>query len=266
MKTSAYSRRLRNAHLHGEKQKESFFSHSSDRDQKPFFNTPQTSAQPIQAKLAIGKPDDQYEQEADRVASKVVAKSAQSPDVQQQEADSVQRSTAEGRMEKDKLIQEKIQKMDVQEEEVQAKQEEEEVQTKEEDELQAKQEEEEVQAKQDEEEPVQAKSEAGRVASNGVTQKIKSSAGGGRPLSGEALAGMERAFGADFSRVRIHTDADAVQLNKQLRSQAFTRGQDVFFNEGKYRPETSEGRLLLAHELTHVIQQCGRRTNSPSAK
>ena len=257
MKTSAYSRRLRNAHLHGEKQKESFFSHSSDRDQKPFFKTPQTSAQPVQAKLAIGKPDDQYEQEADRVASKVVAKSAQSPDVQQREADSVQRSTAEGRMEKDKLIQEKIQKMEGQEEEVQ---------TKEEDELQAKQDDEEVQAKEDEEEPVQTKSEAGQVASTEVSQKIKSSAGGGRPLSGEALAGMEKAFGADFSRVRIHTDADAVQLNKQLRSQAFTRGQDVFFNEGKYRPETREGRLLLAHELTHVIQQCGRRANNQTAK
>ena len=64
-----------------------------------------------------------------------------------------------------------------------------------------------------------------------VCQKIKNSAEAGQPLSGEILVEMERAFGADFSRVTIHTDAEAVRLNRQLRSRAFTRGQDVFHNE-----------------------------------
>jgi len=261
----------------GRNKKTPFFPQAAERQRQPFFSTRQTNGPTVQAKLTIGKADDQYEQEADQVANRVVAKSAQSSDVQRQESDSVQRATlmspvedeklgtAEARMEKDKLIQEKIQKMDDQEEGVQAKQEEEEVQTKqEEEEVQAKQEEEEVQAKQEEEEfqakqeeeEVQAKGE--QTESSGVSQKIKNSVGGGKPLSKATQVEMESAFGADFSRVRIHTNADAVELNKQLRSQAFTRGQDVFFNEGKFRPETGEGKLLLAHELTHVVQQCGR--------
>ena len=132
MKTSIHSRRLRNAHQHDEKQKESFFSQSSERERRPFFNTRQAgNAQAVQAKLKIGKPGDRYEQEADRVASNVVARNGQSPEVQRQEPEpgSIQRitlmspaedeklGTAEARMEKDKLIQEKIQRMGGQKEE-----------------------------------------------------------------------------------------------------------------------------------------------------
>ena len=316
MKTSILSRRLRNTHQHEEKQKEPFFSQSSERERRPFFNTRQSrSGQAVQAKLTIGKPGDRYEQEADRAASHVVARNSQSSEVQRQDPGSVQRATlmspaedeklgtAEARMEKDKLIQEKIQRMggqeeeeplqrmEMEEEEAQAKEEEEEVQAKEdEEEVQAKEEEEEVQEVKDEkeevqakeeeekvqakevekvkedEEEVQAKGEGGNVASPGVSQKIKKSARGGRPLSGEIRAEMERAFGTDFSGVNIHTDADSVRLNKNLRSQAFTRGQDIYFNEGKYRPETSAGKLLLAHELAHVVQQCGRTSDGKRKK
>jgi hypothetical protein len=291
MKTT-HSRRLRNAHQHDEKQKEPFFSQTSKREQRPFFNAQQESGQTVQAKLTIGKSGDRYEQEADRVASDVVAKNGQSPRLQRQGLDSIRRmplmipqedeklGTAEARMEKDKLIQEKIQRMSGQKEEekVQAKDEEEEVQAKEEEEkeVQSKEdEEEEVQTKEEEEEEVQAreeeeevqtKEEGGRVASPSVSMKIKKSAGGGMPLSGEVRIEMERAFGADFSGVNIHTDADAVRLNKKLRSQAFTRGQDIFFNEGKYRPETSAGKQLLAHELAHVVQQCGRKSGKKQKK
>jgi hypothetical protein len=66
---------------------------------------------------------------------------------------------------------------------------------------------------------------------------------------------MESRFGADFSNVKIHTGSYATQLSKDLNAQAFTVGNDVYFNEGKYQPESSEGKHLLAHELTHVIQQ-----------
>lgn len=270
MKTSIRSRRLRNIQQHEEKQQEPFFSQSSERKRRPFFNTRQGGgAQAVQGKLKVGKPGDQYEQEADRVASKVVAKSGPSQEIQRQELGTVQRitlmtpaedeklGTAEARMEKDKLIQEKIQRMGGQ---------------KEEEPLQMREmEKEDVQAKEDEDEPlqmteleedeVQAKGGGGNVASPGVSHKIENSAGAGQPLSREILAEMERAFGADFSRVTIHTDAEAVHLNRQLRSRAFTRGQDIFFNEGQYRPETSEGRLLLVHELAHVVQQCGRKSS-----
>jgi len=296
MKTSIRSRRLRNAHQHEEKQQEPFFSQSSERERHPFFNTRQGgTVQTVQAKLTVGKPGDRYEQEADRVASKVAAKSGPSQEIQRQEPGTVQRitlmtpaedeklGTAEARMEKDKLIQEKIQRMggqkeeeplqmmETEEEEVQAKGEEEEeplqMREMEEEEVQAKEEDEEpLQRKELEEEDIQAKGEGGNVASPGVTQKIESSAGAGQSLSREILAEMERAFGADFSRVTIHTDAEAVRLNRQLRSRAFTRGQDIFFNEGQYRPESSEGRLLLVHELAHVVQQCGRKSGSERKK
>lgn len=288
---STHSRRLRNPHVHEEKQKEPFFSHASQREQRPFFGNQQSKGQAVQTKLTIGKPGDRYEQQADQVANQVVDNHSQVPGLQQQELESIQRitlmtpaedeklGTAEARMEKDKLIQEKVQMRGEQEErkkEVQAKEEEEEVQAQqeeEEEELQPKQEEERVQAQQEgeeeeaiqaqqegEEESVQAKTEAaGNVASPGVTKKLKQSADGGQPLTGDILVEMEQAFGANFSNVIIHTDADAVLLNKKLHSQAFTRGHDIYFNQGKYRPETSAGKKLLAHELTHVIQQCGRK-------
>jgi hypothetical protein len=73
---------------------------------------------------------------------------------------------------------------------------------------------------------------------------------------------MERRLGADFSFVRIHTDGEANQMNKLLNARAFTYGNHIYFDKGKYSPETYEGKRLLAHELAHVIQQSGSiRTN-----
>jgi hypothetical protein len=66
---------------------------------------------------------------------------------------------------------------------------------------------------------------------------------------------MQAAYGHDFSRVRVHRDAGAAELCGQVSAVAFTRGSDIFFNNGAYDPEGSRGRRLLAHELTHVVQQ-----------
>jgi myosin heavy subunit len=116
-------------------------------------------------------------------------------------------------------------------------------------------EEEEVQM-QEEEEEVQMKAEAGgSTAGQHLSSRIQSSAGKGRPLPGKTRAEMENAFGVGFDGVNVHTDAEAVQMNKALGAQAFTHGKDVYFNSGKYRPESAEGKRLLAHELTHVVQQ-----------
>ena len=82
--------------------------------------------------------------------------------------------------------------------------------------------------------------------------------GMGNPLPEGVKAEMEAAFGTDFQSVRIHTDEPAIQLNRQLVSLAFTHGQDIFFNEGEYNPSSTEGQKLLAHELTHVVQQASR--------
>jgi hypothetical protein len=68
---------------------------------------------------------------------------------------------------------------------------------------------------------------------------------------------MEPRFGADFGGVRVHTGGEADQLNRQLNAQAFTHGQDIYMGAGKYDPASSDGKKLLAHELTHVVQQNG---------
>jgi hypothetical protein len=74
-------------------------------------------------------------------------------------------------------------------------------------------------------------------------------------LPDDVRAAMEPRFGADFSGVRVHTGGEADQLNRQLSAQAFTHGQDIYMSAGKYAPGTPGGNRLLAHELTHTIQQ-----------
>src|SRR5215470_14124253 len=79
--------------------------------------------------------------------------------------------------------------------------------------------------------------------------------GRGDPLAGATRADMERRFGTSFGAVRLHTDAAAADSARSLGARAFTTGQDVYFAQGAYRPETGEGRRLLAHELAHTVQQ-----------
>jgi phage-related protein len=90
---------------------------------------------------------------------------------------------------------------------------------------------------------------------DGVEQRLHSSSGKGSSMPAPVRTEMESAFGTDFSNVRIHTNSEAVGLNNDLHAQAFTHGSDIYFNEGKYNPGSSDGKKLLAHELTHTIQQ-----------
>jgi hypothetical protein len=66
---------------------------------------------------------------------------------------------------------------------------------------------------------------------------------------------MESSFGYDFSQVNIHNGSAADSLASQLNAEAFTLKNDIFFRGGRYDPESSTGQDLLAHELTHVVQQ-----------
>jgi Domain of unknown function (DUF4157) len=77
----------------------------------------------------------------------------------------------------------------------------------------------------------------------------------GEPLDRTPRAAMESRFGHDFSRVRTHRDARAVESARAINALAYTVGQDVVFGAGQYAPETMRGRKLLAHELAHVVQQ-----------
>ncbi|MFF1696521.1 DUF4157 domain-containing protein [Streptomyces sp. NPDC058257] len=80
---------------------------------------------------------------------------------------------------------------------------------------------------------------------------------GGQPLSVATRAFMEPRFGHDFGRVRVHTDAGAAASARAVHADAYTLGHHLVFAAGRYAPETSQGQRLLAHELTHVVQQTG---------
>jgi len=104
---------------------------------------------------------------------------------------------------------------------------------------------------------VQRKSQGAEAgsASQALTQQINSNRGNGQNMDKGTQNYMESRFGVDFSGVKIHTDAQAVQMNRDLSSKAFTVGNDIYFNEGQYNTKSNSGKHLLAHELTHVVQQ-----------
>lgn len=85
--------------------------------------------------------------------------------------------------------------------------------------------------------------------------RIAATRGSGAPLPSETRTFMEQRFDADFSGVNVHAGSSASELASDLDAQAFTVGQDIYFNDGQYAPSTSDGRRLLAHELVHVVQQ-----------
>jgi hypothetical protein len=94
------------------------------------------------------------------------------------------------------------------------------------------------------------------------TQAVLVQLGSGQPFSGSPRSRMESVFQRDFSSVRVHTDANAVQLSQQYNAQAFTIGNHIAFASGQYRPGTPVGDALLAHELAHVTQQSNAKASS----
>jgi len=107
---------------------------------------------------------------------------------------------------------------------------------------------------------INRKVKVGNIHPGAVLQRHadKMNSAEGNPLSQNTKGFMESRFGTDFSGVRVHTDTNAVQMSEELNVQAFTYGNDIFFNRGKFSPESSPGKHLLAHELTHTLQQTGK--------
>ena len=95
------------------------------------------------------------------------------------------------------------------------------------------------------------------VISEQLEQRLDAQRGRGLPMTDEVRSYFEPRFGVDFGAVRLHTDAPAAVAANELNAQAFTRGRDVYFAAGQYRPQSDQGRHLLAHELTHTMQQGG---------
>jgi len=188
-----------------------------------------------QAKLSISQPGDFYEQQADSVAQQVMRRMAQPVNRQ-----SIQRQQAP---DPEDLQMKSVDNFHTSWLQCQQAPEEEEIP-----------EDTEVQRSS----MVQRRPSTGGIAvTDDLETSIQQSRGGGQPLADDIKQPMEQAFGADFSNVNIHTDDNSDKLNKSIQARAFTTGQDIFFRQGEYSPGSSTGKELLAHELTHVVQQNG---------
>lgn len=114
-----------------------------------------------------------------------------------------------------------------------------------------------VQMRLGDEPPIQrASSENGGVpVTPQIENRVGQLQGGGQPLPDNTRTFFEDRMGADFSDVRIHADSPSADLSRDLQARAFTVGNDIAFNRGEYNPDSDEGKHLLAHELTHTLQQ-----------
>jgi hypothetical protein len=109
----------------------------------------------------------------------------------------------------------------------------------------------------EEEETVQRKANGIQASSQqpAINSRTDTHSSGGQALSESSRSFYEARFGRDFSQVRIHSGAKSDRAAKSINAQAFTKGQDIHFAKGKYSPGSLSGRRLIAHELTHVVQQ-----------
>jgi len=187
----------------------------------------------LQTKLSVSTPGDSHEQEADRVADEVVSRSAAN-NSSPSETVSPGSSQPEKTLGNQQSLQTKISRLP--------------------DESVSKMESFED-TSETESAPSTTESQDDNQVSAEVEQQIESLKGNGSPLPDDVRSEMENQFSHDFSSVCIHNDAAADALCKQLSARAFAVGSDIFFASGEYAPDTQEGKRLLAHELTHVVQQ-----------
>ncbi|NJM15281.1 MAG: DUF4157 domain-containing protein [Bacteroidales bacterium] len=261
--TTSNNKKASNAHAQNpffnKGHEENFLLGAQDPEQ-PFFN--QAS---VHAKLTVGQPNDKYEQEAYNVADKVVQKltngnqqacKAENIHPSENQASSIglqQKPIFESNEAKENTIQQKaknaapvltVQKQAPQEDKLLEKEE-----TGEEGSIQL------FSMPMGNNAPKVQPSAKGPQVPDSIEPQLQGSKGKGNTLPSETRSGMESAFNADFSDVRVHTDSSAVEMNNKLNAQAFTNGNDIYFNEGKYNPGSGSGQHLLAHELTHTVQQ-----------
>lgn len=105
--------------------------------------------------------------------------------------------------------------------------------------------------------------EHGGELDDDLSNEINSKRGSGTSLDSGVAQGMGQTMGYDFSSVNVHSDSNADRISRSIGARAFTTGSDIFFKSGEYDPGSSAGQSLLAHELTHVVQQDGQ---APSGK
>lgn len=198
-----------------------------------FFTPSSSTVAPfVQMKMEVNKPGDKLEQEADKMAGKVMRMPSPASTEKKNQG-----QTDEKLQRKEKEKEEKIQRAAIPEEKI------------------AKKEEEKIQKAPEKEEKLQRKDGDGTPAIGSNTQSaIQNKTTSGQPISSDVRGYMEPRFNADFSNVRIHSDTESAGLSNQLSARAFTYKNHIFFSRDQYQPGTSEGKQLLAHELTHTIQ------------
>jgi hypothetical protein len=186
----------------------------------------------IQAKLTASGPGDKYEREADQIADTVLRMPESSASYGATAAGSIQPLAIQRLQPKpERALQRQMDDAALEEDE---------------------EEEEEKEGVAN----LQAKETSSRTpeVSSGIEARVQSMKGG-QPLPSPVRTFFEPRFGHDFSQVRVHTGPEAASTAKAINSRAFTRGQDIYFGAGQYQPGTQSGRHLLAHELTHSVQQ-----------
>ena len=179
---------------------------------------------PVQAKLTVGAADDAYEREADRVATQVMSIKSDAPPTTRTKLNKQDENAAQRKTET--VTRPAITPL-----------------TRRSSSL----------ARENKNTDMAGSFDAG----HDVEQQITASSRGGDPLPAKLRSDLEPRFGTDFSGVRVHTDAQSDGLNRSIGAQAFTHGNHIFMGAGKYSPTTDSGKHLLAHELTHVVQQTG---------
>lgn len=193
----------------------------------------------FQMKMRVNQPGDKFEQEADKMADKVMrmptpASTMKEEQLQRQADDRLQKKD-EDKIQKAATPEEKLQKKD----------------------------DDKVQKAQASDDKLQRKGDGVPAVGASTQSAIQNKTTGGQPLSSGVRAYMEPRFNADFSNVRVHSDPESASLSNQLSARAFTHQNHVFFSRDQYQPGTSEGKQLLAHELTHTVQQGHAVQRSP---
>ncbi|WP_296703605.1 DUF4157 domain-containing protein, partial [Algoriphagus sp.] len=211
---------------------------------------------PVQAKLTVNAPGDKYEKEADQVAEKVVSSLSTYPsNVTQNDFFNPNLNTNPSSIFKYNTSKSNTQ-------------------------IQAKCAECEAEEKNEQEENIQRKpisdisvltqrgnknkldfiqtkknNDSQAAVSSTISSHLNNPSNQGNPIPKTTQTEMEHGFGIDFSQVRIHTDSTAQSMSNNLGAQAFTYGSNIYFNSGKFETHSQKGKKLLAHELTHVVQQ-----------
>ncbi|MGH7468839.1 MAG: DUF4157 domain-containing protein [Longimicrobiales bacterium] len=179
----------------------------------------------IQAKLTVSAPGDVYEREADRVAEHIMS-TAERPLIG---APGIHGENAHPRLMTKGLSGQRCDSAPASQEE----------------------------REEEDETKVMRKAASGELhgVSGDVARMLSQTRGGGSPLPDTIRTFMETRFGHYFGDVRIHNDSHTAQMTKALHAEAFTTGRDIYFGPGRFAPHVTEGKKLLAHELTHVVQQ-----------